>query len=98
MTAFQRVEEASHHNPETGNVLIQQLYRDWYNADAHLAAAEVRLSLIRLYQHEYTVLDRDIDNFRASRSWLAGQHGEKEANRLPTHRYAQSPTHSCYSS
>ncbi len=30
MTAFQRVEEASHHNPETGNVLIQQLYRDWY--------------------------------------------------------------------
>ena len=36
MTAFQRLEEPSHHNPEIGNVFIQQLYRDWYNVDANL--------------------------------------------------------------
>ena len=36
MTAFQRLEEPSHHNPEIGNVFIQQLYRDRYNVDANL--------------------------------------------------------------
>jgi tetratricopeptide (TPR) repeat protein len=78
MSNFQHLEVLPLYDPEAGNILNQQIYMDWYNAAANLAAAKVRLGRIRQYQNQYIVLDQDIDNFRFSRSWLASQHREEE--------------------